>query len=101
MRSTQILLSHMDHSPALTERIQQLSQKLEEKNSRVMRCRVAVEAETHRARKRHSYAVHVDVDVAGAPPCVADRRHDADVYVALRDAFEAVEKQLEPLHGPM
>lgn len=101
MRSTQIHLSHMGHSPALTERIQQLSQRLEEKNSRVMRCRVAVEAETHRPRKGRSYDVRVDVAVAGAPPCVASRHHDKDVYVALRDAFEAVEKQLEPLHGPM
>jgi ribosome-associated translation inhibitor RaiA len=99
MRSTQIQLRHMAHSPALTQRIQELSQKLEEKNSRVMRCRVAVEAETHRARKGGSYEVRVDVAVAGAPDCVADRRHDADVYVALRDAFAAVEKQLEPLHA--
>jgi ribosome-associated translation inhibitor RaiA len=99
MRNTQIQLRHMDDSPALTERIQALSRKLEDKNPRVMSCRVAVEADTNRSRKSHSFAVHVDVTVAGAPDCVADRRHDEDVYVALRDAFAAVEKQLEPLHS--
>ena len=99
MRSTQIQLRHMTHSPALTERILQLSQKLEEKNPRVMRCRVAVEADTHRARKRHSFDVRVDVAVAGAPDCVVDKHHDKDVFVALRDAFAAVERQLEPFHG--
>jgi ribosomal subunit interface protein len=99
MRSTQIHLSHMGHSPALTERIQELAQKLEEHNSRVMRCRVAIEADTHRARKRRSYDVRVDVSVAGAPDCVVDRHHDKDVFVAVRDAFAAVERQLEPLHS--
>ena len=99
MRSTQIQLRHMTHSPALTERITELARKLEDRNPRVTGCRVAVEADTHRAGTRHSFEVRVDVQVAGAPDCVVNRHHDKDVFVALRDAFMAVERQLDPLHA--
>ncbi len=99
MGITQIHLCHMTNSPALTERITALSRKLGERNPRVTRCRITVEADSHRAPKRNCFGVRVDVAVAGAPDCVVDRHHDKDVFVALRDAFAAVERQLEPLHA--
>jgi ribosome-associated translation inhibitor RaiA len=89
----------MTNSPALTERIEELATKLEEKNPRVTRCRITVEADSHRAPKRNSFGVRLDVAVSGAPDCVVDRHHDTDVFVAVRDAFAAMEKQLEPLHA--
>ena len=98
MKSIQIQLRHMDHSPALSERIEQCARKLEDRNPRVTSCRVAVEADTHRAGTRHSFEVRLDVEVAGAPDCVASS-HDKDVFVAVRDAFAAVERQLDPLHA--
>lgn len=99
MSTTQIQLRHIARSPALTARIRELADKLEQQNPRVLRCRVSVEAETHRHRKGRQYDVRLDVSVAGGPDCVVDRRHDEDVYVALRDAFHAMERQLEPLHA--
>ena len=99
MRTPQIQLRHMAHSPALTERIEELARKLEDRNPRVTGCRIAMEADTHRAGTRHSFEVRLDVAVAGAPDCVVNRHHDKDVFVAVRDAFSAVERQLDPLHN--
>lgn len=99
MSTTQIQLRHITRSPALTARIRELTDKLEHHNPRITRCHVIVEAETHRSRKGKQYDVKVDVSVAGGPDCAVTRRHDEDVYVALRDAFHALERQLEPLHG--
>ena len=67
MRTPQIQLRHMAHSPALTERIEELARKLEDRNPRVTGCRIAVEADTHRAGTRPSFGVRLDVAVAGAP----------------------------------
>jgi ribosome-associated translation inhibitor RaiA len=40
------------------------------------------------------FRVHIDVRVPGKE-VVANRDHDEDVYVALRDAFDSVKRQLE------
>ena len=94
MKSTQINLRNMRRSEALAERIRALSEKLEEDDPRIMNCRVAVEATSKRARQGRHYAVSVNVHMPGRE-IVANRHEDEDVYVALRDAFAAVARQLE------
>ena len=94
MKSTQINVRNMRRSAALSERIQQLSEKLEEDDPRVMHCRVAVEALGKRHSDGRHFCVSVNVHVPGRE-VVANRHEDEDVYVALRDAFAAVTRQLE------
>jgi ribosomal subunit interface protein len=95
MRFTQINLRNMRRSPALTERIRELSEKLEIQYPRVMKCRVAVEAATQRPRKGRAYRVSVNVHLPGQD-LVSNHREDEDVYVAVREAFAAIERQLQP-----
>jgi ribosomal subunit interface protein len=94
MKSTQINLRNMRRSQALADRIRALSEKLEEDDPRIMNCRVAVEAQSKRQRQGRHYLVSVNVHVPGRE-IVANRHEDEDVYVALRDAFAAVERQLQ------
>lgn len=56
--------------------------------------RVTVEQEHKHRHQGRPFAVRLDVTLPGHELTV-DRVHDEDVYVALRDAFDAMRRQLE------
>lgn len=56
---------------------------------------MVVESTGNHHRKGHEYLVSVHVHLPGRE-IVANRHQHKDVYVALRDAFSAVEHQLAP-----
>ncbi len=90
----QITMREMDRSEALNATIQEHVAKLEKFNDRITRCRVTVEQlGRHQQQGRH-FAVRIDLRVPGRE-IVASRDHDEDVYVALREAFDAARRQLE------
>jgi ribosomal subunit interface protein len=86
-------------SDAIESRIRERVARLEQMYDRLIRCDVAVEAPHRRHRQGKVYRVRVHATVPGAE-IVAGRdpsEHHAheDLYVALRDAFDAVERRLE------
>ncbi len=92
----QITLREMAHSDALEAKIRERAAKLEEFHPRIMSCRVTVEElRKHHQQGRH-FQVKVDVHVPGRE-VVANLTHHEDVYVALRDAFDAAKRQLEEI----
>ena len=94
-RQTQIVFRDMERSEALETRIRARAEKLEQFHRRITGCRVTVEeSDRHHSQGRH-FGVRVDVDVPGRGPIVSTMHHHEDVYVAVRDAFEAVERGLE------
>lgn len=95
----QITFRHMEPSLALEERIRERAGKLDEFYGRVMSCRVVMQAPHHRHRQGALYQVRVDVTVPGGELVVGrdaglDHGHE-DAHVAVRDAFDAIERQLE------
>jgi cold shock CspA family protein/ribosome-associated translation inhibitor RaiA len=60
---------------------------------RIMSCRVVVEGPGRHHRKG-PYTVRIDLTVPGAE-LVVDRQTDEDLYVAIRDAFDAARRRLE------
>jgi cold shock CspA family protein len=56
---------------------------------------VTVEEASKHQHQGRQFAVHVDVRVPGREQIVSRRHQHEDVYVALRDAFAAVGRQLE------
>jgi ribosomal subunit interface protein len=90
----QITVRDMEHSPALDERIRAKVEKLERIYSPLMGCRVVAEApHKHKHQGKH-FSVRLDITVPGRE-IVVNREHDEDIYVALRDAFDAAKRQLE------
>jgi len=89
----------MESSAALEARIRGRAEKLEQYHDRITSCRVVVEAPHRHSRKGKVYLVTVDVTVPGAELVVnTKKRHHpshTDVYVAVRDAFNAMTRQLE------
>lgn len=90
----QITVRDMPHSPALDENIRARAVKLEQYFSPITSCRVVTEApHKHHHQGRH-FVVRLDITVPGRE-IVVNHEHDEDVYIALRDAFEAAKRQLE------
>jgi len=96
-----LLITYRDMEPseAIDIKIREKAQKLETFAEHITSCRVIVEAPHKHQHKGKIYVVKIDVTLPGEE-IVASRdpgknhAHE-DVYVALRDAFSAVRRQLE------
>jgi ribosomal subunit interface protein len=95
----QIKFHNVDPSEALEAKIREKAKKLERFNSEIVGCRVVVEAAHRRHRKGGLYSVKIFLNVRDGE-LAANRANDLnhaheDVYVALRDSFNAAIRQLE------
>lgn len=90
----QITIRDVDHSEALEARIRAKVEKLEEFFKHITSCRVVVEVPHKHHHQGKQFNVRIDIGVPGGE-IVVNRDHAEDVYVALRDAFEATKRQLE------
>ena len=95
----QITFRDISHSDAIESRIREKVQKLEKYHDRITSCRVVVEAPHRHRHKGMLYHVRVDLTLPGDEIVVArdpkaDQAHE-DVYVAIRDSFEAMRRQLK------
>jgi ribosomal subunit interface protein len=95
----QISFRNMDPSPTIEARIREKAAKLERFHDRIIGCTVVVEAPHRHHHKGKLYNVRVDVSVPGKDVVVdhakpLDHAHE-DVYVAIRDAFDAAARRLE------
>ncbi len=90
----QITIRDMEHSDALETHIRDKADKLNEFFDRIMSCRVVVEMPHKHHHQGKQFNVRIDIGVPGSE-IVVNRDHAEDVYVALRDAFDAAKRQLE------
>lgn len=95
----EITFRHMDPSPAVEARIREKADQLDRFHKHIMSCRVVVEAPHAHHHKGKLYQVRLDIKVPGKELAIThersrDQSHE-DVYVALRDAFEAAARRLQ------
>ena len=99
--SLQVVFRHLDVSQALEAKVREKIDKLGQFYPSIESCRVVIEQlHKHHQRGNH-FRVLIDLKVPGQE-LVAGREPDqnpayTDVYVALRDAFKAMRRQLEDL----
>ena len=95
----QVTFRKMLPSPFVRERIRERADKLEQFHQRVTDCRVVVEAPHRHHHKGKLFTIAVEVRVPGAMLTShrnpGQRHTHEDVYVALRDSFDSIERQLE------
>jgi ribosomal subunit interface protein len=94
-----ITYRNVDQSDAIDSRIRQRVDRLERLYDRITSCHVVVDKPHRHGNKGKIYEVRVLLDVPGKEIAVYregrnDHAHE-DVYVALRDAFDATERRLE------
>ena len=90
----QITIRDVEHSEALETHIRGKVEKLEEFFKSIISCRVVVEMPHKHHHQGKQFNVRIDIGVPGSE-IVVNRDHAEDVYVALRDAFDAAKRQLE------
>ena len=90
----QITIRDVEHSEALEAHIRGKVEKLEEFFKHITSCRVVVEVPHKHHHQGKQFNVRIDIGVPGSE-IVVNRDHAEDVYVALRDAFDAAKRQLE------
>ena len=95
----QIVFRNLGPSEAIEAKVRERAEKLEKYYEHIMSCRVVVELLHHHHHQGNLYHVRVDLKVPDSE-LVASREPDLqhsheDVYVAIRDAFDSVRRQLE------
>jgi ribosomal subunit interface protein len=97
--SLQITFRNLDRSLAVEEKIRERAARLEHYFGDIMSCRVAVELLHKHHRQGNHFHVRIDLTVPG-DELVSSREPDdhhayTDVYVAIRDAFDTMDRMLE------
>ncbi|MHA1597845.1 MAG: HPF/RaiA family ribosome-associated protein [Alphaproteobacteria bacterium] len=97
----QVVFHGMDHSDAVHQRIITEIEKLDKFQPRITFGRVTVEAPHHHKRKGNLYGVAIVLDMPGGELVVssshANNPDHQDIYIAIRDAFAALTRQIKEL----
>jgi len=95
----QVTFREMDPSPAVDERVREKAAWLEQFCDDVTACHVVVEERHRHQHQGRLFHVRIDLTVPNKvlivnrdPP---EHQAHEDVYVAIRDAFDAARRQLE------
>ncbi|MFQ5917650.1 MAG: HPF/RaiA family ribosome-associated protein [Candidatus Binatia bacterium] len=95
----QVTFRNTPPSKAVEAHVREKANKLDTFYNRIMGCRVVVEAPHRRRHKGTRYHVRIDMTVPGGELVVnresGKRIEYEDVYVAVRDAFDAARRQLQ------
>ncbi|MEA3405112.1 MAG: ribosome-associated translation inhibitor RaiA [Pseudomonadota bacterium] len=95
----QITFKDMEHSDSIEANVTEKAQKLEQFSKEIISCRVVIEEPHKNHQQGNLFKIKIDVTVPGYE-IVASKQSDQnhaheDVYVAIRDAFDAVRRQLQ------
>lgn len=95
----QFTLRGIEPSETIEAAIREKADKLDQFYDRIMSCRVIVESPHRHHHKGKIYHVSIEITVPGKELVVKrdPGQHSAheDIYVAIRDAFDAAKRQLE------
>ncbi|MEQ1579302.1 MAG: HPF/RaiA family ribosome-associated protein [Steroidobacteraceae bacterium] len=95
----QMTFRHMESSPAVEARIREHVARLERFHHRITGCHIVIEGPPAHRHKGAPFDVRIDLTVPGREITVrsehAEHAAHVDVYVALRDAFNSMRRQLQ------
>lgn len=98
----EIRFHNLHSSPAVESAIRDRAARLEKFFDRITSCRVAVEAPHRQHRKGNLVTVFISIGVPGGeltvnrePHRTDERYAQPDIYRAIRDAFDAAERQVQ------
>jgi ribosomal subunit interface protein len=90
----QITFKNIQNSEAVEKYIHEKAQKLNEFFADIVSCRVVVEMPHKHHNQGNQFIVSIDLGVP-SHEIVVNKDHHEDVYIALREAFDAVKRQLK------
>lgn len=98
----QISFRNMDRSDAVEAAVRERVDKLERYVDHITSCQVMVEAPHRQHHKGKIYHIRIEIGLPGRPELVISRDPAAahaheDIFVAVRDAFDAADRQVEEM----
>lgn len=90
----QITFRDVPQSDALEARIREKAEKLESFHTGIVSCRVTVESRDRHKHQGKEFRVRIELRIPQHEIAI-NRDHHEDVYVAVRDAFNATGRKLE------
>lgn len=94
MLTVQLTVRDIPFSPALESHVHKRAEKLNRFFDRINSCRIVIDVPQKHKHHGKLFNVRIDLTVPGKE-FVVTRKQDEDVYIAIRDAFNAIERQLE------
>jgi len=97
-KPVQITFRDFEPSDAVTEAVHEKAAKLEQFYDRITECHVTIAAPHKHQHKGRVFHVRLHLHLPGKEIVVdhePERSDHEDVYVAIRDAFEAAQRQLK------
>jgi ribosomal subunit interface protein len=91
----QIAFRDVGPSDALAADIRKEAARLDRFCDHIVSCRVSLATVAARQQQGRLYEVHVDVRVPGEELVVTQKHTNEDAYVAIREAFDVAQRQLE------
>ncbi len=95
----QITFRNLTPSTAVRQRIEEHAEKLERLHPRIVSCKVVVGSPHRHQQKGRLFDISIDLKVPGREIVVnrdsSEQQAHRDVYVAIHDAFDVLERQLE------
>ena len=91
----QIVFHGMPRSDALEARVREAAAKLEHFHERITSCHVTLEPCGHHRQQGRLYSARIELRAPKGADLIASRQEHADVFVAVRDAFDALRRQLQ------
>jgi ribosomal subunit interface protein len=95
----ELSFNNMEHSDAVEARVHERVRRLEKIHDRLTSCRVVIEAPHRRQHKGQQYRVRITLGLAQGQVAVSRDPGDdfahTDIYVAIRDSFDAAERRLK------
>ena len=95
----QLSFKNMDGSDYVEGLVRERVARLEQFDGAITGCHVHIEAPHKRHRVGNQYEVRIEVHAPGSVLTVSNRPGDdnahAEIHVAIRDAFDAMERQLK------
>jgi ribosome-associated translation inhibitor RaiA len=92
---TQIVFRGIPHSDAVETQVRRHAAKLEQFRDNITSCRVTIERAGKHQHQGIQYHVNIDIGVPGEEIVVGHRHPREDLYVAVRDAFDAAARRLQ------
>jgi ribosomal subunit interface protein len=94
MLPVQITVRDMPNSPALESHLLKKANKLNHYYDHINSCRIVIHIPQKHKHQGKLFSVCIDLSVPGKD-LIVNKKLDEDVYIAIRDAFHAVQRQLE------
>src|SRR5438045_5294297 len=94
MLPVQITIRDMPASPTLEDHLRKKAQKLSQYYNHITSCKIVIHIPQKHKHQGKLFSVCIDLSVPGRE-LVVNRKLNEDVYIAIRDAFQAIKTQLE------